>query len=200
MRAFSWSFLLACSLAIGCSSSGNDAADVDASSDATDAISDATDTKKPPPPSDAEDDTTETRADAGCNGLFNVALAVTENNVAANLPIGGGGLIADGIYVVTAVTRYNGPAGKVGPGFRTIEETISITGGSVQGVRKVNTDLGYGYNAGIAPTGGSLLWKQTCPSGEPGVTYDFSTGDQTFDVYDKVQKIGTTYTRKNLKP
>jgi hypothetical protein len=202
MRASSCSFLLATTFAllVGCSSSDDGGAATDAAGDAGDANVDVKDTREVPF-KDADDDSSDASADAGCNTVINVALAVTEQNVAANLPLGTGGLIADGIYVVTAVTRYNGPGGKTGPGTRTIEETISIIDGkTVQGVRKIGSDAGYAYTAGIAPSGGSLAWKQTCPSGEVGVSYDYSIGDTTIDIYDKVQKIGTTYTRKNLKP
>ena len=205
MRASSC-FLFATSLALsvasfGCSSSDDAAPTGDASADASDVSADVKDTTVAPRDTADDDVSTDVGSDAGCNGVKNIALAVTENNVAANLPSGEGGLIADGIYVVTAITRYNGPGGKVGPGTRVVEETISITDGKVvQGVRKIGDAPGYGYNANIAPVTGTILWKQTCPAGEPGITYDYSVGDQTFDLYDKVQKVGTTYTHKILTP
>lgn len=191
----------------GCSSSGDDAPASDATVDgAGDAAGDVADTYKPPSEAGVDTAPADAGVDAGCNSTMNVALQVTENDINSNLPTGIGGLIPDGIFVLTAYTRYTGPGGKNGPGTKKIVETIAITGGkAIAGVRQVDTDLGYGYNANIAPTpGGTLAWKQTCPTGEVGVTYGYSIGGadgaETIDIYDTVQKIDMTYTRKFLKP
>lgn len=142
----------------------------------------------------------DTSGDAGCNNQANLALEVVDQNVAAAFPSGTGGLIADGVYVVTAVTHYTGVGGKTGPGTKKLTETIKIAGNSVAGVIQADTAAGYAFNATIVTSAASLKWKQTCPDGAVGVTYSYSVGDASLDVLDDTTKTVTTYTKKFITP
>jgi hypothetical protein len=139
--------------------------------------------------------------DAGCAAVANIALEVTENDVPSTMPSGAGGLIADGTYVVTDVTKYTGVGGHSGPGTFRVTETAMIAGeATVAGVRKVGDTLGYQYAADIAPIiGGELKWKQTCPDAL-GNTYQYDATSDHLIVYDTIQKIATTYTFKFHTP
>jgi hypothetical protein len=196
-------------LVMGCSSSSGDdtATDVGPGDAAGDAIDTSTASDAPVETVNLDEhfpDTTDTfdnGGDVGCASVTNIALEVTENDVASDLPLGGGGLIADGTYTVTDVTKYTGVGGKTGPGTFKVTETIMITGGaSIAGVRKLGDALGFQYAADIAPiAGGQLKWKQTCPSA-PGATYGYDATSDHLIVYDATQNLATTYTFKFHTP
>lgn len=197
-------FFLSIALLVGCSSSSssNDGA-ADSASDV--AVGDAHDSnvtfETTPSDDTATTDDADGNADAGCVSLTNIALEVTEQDVPSTMPAGGGGLVADGIYTITAVTKYTGPGGKSGAGTYRVTETIRITGGTaIDGVRKVGDTPGYTYTAKMAPhADGTLQWKQTCPDAL-GVTYQFDASSDALVLYDTTQKIATTYTVKIHTP
>ena len=208
--AFTFTFAFAFSaFVVGCSSSSGDdtSSDVGPADAAGDAIDSSTASDAPvetvnldehfPDGADAPPDL----GDGGCASVTNIALEVTENDVASDMPSGAGGLIADGTYTVTDVTKYTGTGGKTGPDTYKVTETINITGGTaVAGVRVVGDTPGYQYAATIAPEpGGALKWKQTCPDA-PGATYQYDATSDHFVVYDTVQKVATTYTFKFHTP
>jgi hypothetical protein len=202
--------LIVFAFVVGCSSSSSDDGSTDTgSADAAgDAIVDTTQVSDGPVETVNLDehfpDTTDTfdnGGDVGCASVTNIALEVTENDVPSDMPTAAGGLIADGTYTVTDVTKYTGVGGKSGPGTYKVTETIMITGGvAIAGVRQVGTALGFQYAADIAPlAGGSLKWKQTCPAA-PGETYGYDATSDALVVYDLAQKIRTTYTLKFHTP
>ena len=186
-------------LFVGCSSSPASTPAPDASTDTgTDVAVDTRPESRPGNDDVAPPD--DTGSDSGCNAVANVALEVTENDLNKDLPLGSGGLIADGVYVLTEITKYTGPTGRTGPGPIRRTETIRVanvpTGVDVQGVRKDGDAAGFAYTAEAAPSGGSMKWKVNCPEVGTGVTYDYDADPDKIILYDKAAHVGYHYSFK----
>ncbi len=190
--------------ATACSSSSSTDSPTDGATDGTssDAASEtAADTHVPSDATSADTTVTpDAPSDGGCNGIANIALEVVDQYVASPYPGATGGPIADGVYVVTAVTHYTGAGGRTGAGTKKLVETLKVAGNSVLGVRQADAAAGYAFNATIVTSLATLKWKQTCPDGAVGITYGYAVGDSSLDVYEDTTKTVTTYTKKFITP
>lgn len=91
-----------------------------------------------------------------CNMLANVATAITPTCVSGTMPVGTGGTIVDGTYVLTSQTYYQDTACSKVP----LSETIAIAGDCIQ---IVFGGLFSGTLSGtLTPQGNTFTSMQTC--------------------------------------
>ena len=94
-----------------------------------------------------------------CNTLANIAPTIGPTCVTGTMPVGTGGTIVDGTYVLTSVTYYNvSSCGTMVPG----SETIAISGGCIQYV--LGGDSGFTGTASVsfAVQGNNITSMLTC--------------------------------------
>jgi hypothetical protein len=94
-----------------------------------------------------------------CNSLVDVSTSVKPTCVTGEMPVGAGGTIVDGTYVLTEQIYYNEPGCPVLP----IGGTIVISGNCVQAA---NVQFSVTASSSISVQGNSITTTQTCVSGD----------------------------------
>jgi hypothetical protein len=118
-----------------------------------------------------------------CNALVATGAAVTPTCISGTLPVGQGGTIADGTYVLTASTYYNAASC---PTFG-VTETVEFAGGCIQVA--VGSPFPATTSGTFTVSGNTLLLTQTCfHVAVDGATVTQNTSNNTFTA------TGTTFT------
>ncbi len=132
-----------------------------------------------------------------CNAIDNVADVVTTTRVAEAYPKLAGGTIADGTYVVTAVTEYTGAGGATGPrAGDTMKQTLRLAGGKFE-IARIQDGGAEKRSAGTFTTAGSTFTMTgTCPTtGALPIEFE-ATGTTVKLGLGSVVKEVITYTKK----
>lgn len=135
---------------------------------------------------------------AGCNMVDNVADVVTTTRVAEALPTLPGGTVADGTYVVTAVTEYTGTGGATGPvAGDTMKQTMRLAAGKFEIVRVQKTNPEKRSAGDFKTSGTTFTMTGACPtaSGDVPVNYE-ATGTTLKISLGTTLKTVITYTKK----
>jgi hypothetical protein len=98
-----------------------------------------------------------------CNDLVDDAAAVEGTEVAASAPVASGGSIADGTYVLTAVTAFTGPGGATGDTGVMASAVLVIAGTTMQQVGRINGQESR-YTTTITTSGTRVSTMDTCPA------------------------------------
>jgi hypothetical protein len=126
--------------------------------------------------------------DGGCNTLENVATPITGTCETAAQPMGTGGTIAAGTYVLTAQARYM-DAGCVPA---TYQVTMLIADGCLERVDGTGASALH-RNQNVSTNGNELLRTSSCGPGLPAATYT-ATGTQ-LTIFDQGGAV-TTWTKQ----
>lgn len=191
---------------VGCGSSGEAPIAADDTGGLVDAVGDG--------PSDTTDAVTDSGADAvgsdtgagdtspgdtagACNALANVADVVTTQQVAEALPSLKGGSVAEGTYVVTAVTAYTGPGGATGPKTgTTMQQTMRLAAGAFDIVRVQNGGAEKRSSGAYSTSGSAFTLGGTCPTtSSVPVEYDATGTTLRISLGSTIKEI-LTYTKK----
>ena len=115
-------------------------------------------------------------ADGACNSIQNLATSfVAGTCMSGAQPMGTGGAIADGTYVLTARTLYTADGGCVAGMF---ESTMQVTGHCVERVDRLG-QADVTRNMTFETNGTTLLRVPTCGAKLPGATYTATATDLT---------------------
>ena len=131
-----------------------------------------------------------------CNDLVDDAAAVEGTKVAANPPVATGGSIADGTYVLTALTEFTGPGGATGGTGVTASVVLAIAGTTMQEVGRTNGQ-DTRYTTTITTSGATMSTMDTCPA--PMTDGNLYTATPTeLRIYDSSSEVPVeqTYTRR----
>jgi hypothetical protein len=104
--------------------------------------------------------------DAGvCNTIANAGADVFTDNLAVAYPTGTftGGTVADGTYVLTKLTQYNGPGGMTGKDTIPEKQTLVVSGTTFNTVRKTGTTAEKRFASTFSVMGAELTTTDTCP-------------------------------------
>lgn len=132
-----------------------------------------------------------------CNALANVAEVVTTQQVAEALPSLKGGSVAEGTYVVTAVTAYTGPGGATGPKTgTTMQQTMRLAAGAFDIVRIQNGGTEKRSSGAYSTSGTAFTLGGTCPTtSSVPVEYDATPTTLRISLGSTIKEI-LTYTKK----
>jgi hypothetical protein len=114
---------------------------------------------------------------------------VTMTNVPEALPMGAGGMVADGVYVLTAYNVYTGKGGESGPTTFKLEEVLVIEGGGktarwrlgVQGPAK-------GFSGTLDTSKGFFTLTTACPGMSLGKDLPYTATPDKLTLYDTMNK------------
>lgn len=120
-----------------------------------------------------------------CNALEQEAALNVLMRVARDAPVGAGGVLTDGKYLLTGYRKYSGSTGSEGPTSDSLRETLLISGNVVHTLQE--TSIGQPFRASFAQTvaGATFKHQQTCPGTLQGGKGSYTAiGDKVsfFDV------------------
>ncbi|MDB4932299.1 MAG: hypothetical protein JWM10_4783 [Myxococcaceae bacterium] len=173
-----------CALAFGCGSS----VVVDGrTTDAAAAVADAPATR----------DAATVGALVACHSLGNRASLVAEAEVAADPPAPRGGAILDGVYELTATTRWRGVTGLPGPAGRPARTTLSLRSGRYE---SISTDArGEEFRHAGTFEARATLWRLfvDCPVSTTS-DFQYTAHDDVFTVFLTTDgaTVTSVYTRR----
>jgi hypothetical protein len=98
-----------------------------------------------------------------CNDLSDDAPTVDGTEIATNQPAAMGGVIADGTYVLTAVTLYTGGGGPAGSSGVSASVVLTIAGTTMEQVGRFNGQ-DVRSTATLMASGTTLQRTGTCPT------------------------------------
>lgn len=135
---------------------------------------------------------------AGCNTLDNVGDTVTTTRVAEALPTLTGGTLAEGTYVVTAVTEYTGTGGASGTvAGDTMKQTMRLAAGKFEIVRMQKTNPEKRSAGDYKTSGTTFTMTGTCPSASGDVPVNYEATGTTLKIsLGTTLKTVITYTKK----
>ncbi|MBK7401199.1 MAG: hypothetical protein IPJ34_34325 [Myxococcales bacterium] len=141
-------------------------------------------------------DTSTSDTAGACNALANAADVVTTQQVAEALPSLKGGSVAEGTYVVTAVTAYTGP-GATGPKTgTTMQQTMRLAAGAFDIVRVQNGGAEKRSSGAYSTSGSAFTLGGTCPTtSSVPVEYDATATTLRISLGSTIKEI-LTYTKK----
>lgn len=136
-------------------------------------------------------------AAGACNTLVNVADVVTTTQVAEAMPTFTGGAVAEGTYVITAITAYTGAGGATGPKTgTTMKQTMLLSGGKFEIVRSQNGAAEKRSSGNYSTSASVFTLDGKCPSPIPvPLPYESAGGVLKVSLGNTIKEV-ITYTKK----
>jgi len=118
-----------------------------------------------------------------CKAPEACGVPATMMQVAAPLPAGKGGTIADGVYLLTAYNVYTGVGGAEGPTNFKVEQVLVIQGGKSVRWRLGAQGPAQGFAGTLDTSKGFFNLSTTCPGALAGKDEPYSAAGDTLRVY-----------------
>jgi len=135
---------------------------------------------------------------AACNALVNDGDKIYVQQIAEAVPIGEGGVIEDGLYVLTAVAYYTGVGGDTGPQGPWVQSKFTTANGAVEYVHLVSGEEEVRVTGMATPLHAEITTEFTCPKDMGPVTQPYTAS--LTDVTIIYPKNTWTYTRQGHQP